>query len=67
MGAEYTLDSGGGVLLTTGLTWTRPSNPLSCTVNLPIATRNSSGDMGVGNYSLRWRPLPPRFAKIIAE
>jgi len=20
---------------------------------------HSSGDMGVGNYSLKWRPLPP--------
>jgi len=24
-----------------------------------IATRNSSGDMGVGNYSLKSRLLPP--------
>jgi len=37
----------------------RPSNPLCCTMDLPISTRNSSGDMGVGNYSLKWGSLPP--------
>jgi len=41
------------------LMWTRPSNPLWCTMDLPIATRNSPGDMGVSIYSLKWRPLPP--------
>jgi len=28
-------------------------------MDAPIATRNSSGDMGVGNYSLKSRLLPP--------
>jgi len=41
------------------LTWTRPSNPLLTTMDAPIATRNSSGDMRVGNYSLNSRLLPP--------
>jgi len=40
-------------------TGTRPSNPLRSTMDAPIATRNSSGDMGVGNYSLKSRLLPP--------
>jgi len=41
------------------LTWTRPSNPLRSTMDLPIAIINSSGNMGVGNYSLKSRLLPP--------
>jgi len=28
-------------------------------MGLPDGTRNSSEDMGVGNYSLKWRLLPP--------
>jgi len=28
-------------------------------MSLPAGTRNSSGDMGVGNYSLKWRLLSP--------
>jgi len=28
-------------------------------MDAPIAKRNSSGDMGVGNYSLKSRLLPP--------
>jgi len=39
--------------------WTRPSNPLRSTMDALIATRNSSGDMIVGNYSLKSRLLPP--------
>jgi len=31
---------------------TRPSNPMRCTMDLPI-------DMGVDKYSLKWRLLPP--------
>jgi len=50
------------------LTWTRPSNPLRSTMDAPIATRNSSRDMGIGNYSLKSRLLPPLcFAQILAE
>jgi len=43
------------------LKWTRPSNLSywnTWTMGFPAATRNSSGDMGVGNYSLKWRLLP---------
>ena len=28
-------------------------------MGLPDGTRNSSGAMGVGKYSLKWRLLPP--------
>jgi len=28
-------------------------------VGLPTGTRNTSRDMGVGNYSLKWRLFPP--------
>jgi len=28
-------------------------------MDAPIATRNSLGDMGVGNYSVKLGPLPP--------
>jgi len=38
-------------------------------MGLPAATRNSSGDRGVGNYSLKWRQsiASSCFAQIIAE
>jgi len=41
------------------LTWTGPSNPLRTTTDAPSATRNSLGDVGVGNYSLKSRLLLP--------
>jgi len=41
------------------LAWTHLSNPLRSTMDAPIATRNSSGDMGVGYYSLKSSLLPP--------
>jgi len=40
------------------LTWTRPSKRLRSTMDVPIATRKSSGDMGVGKYNLKSRLLP---------
>jgi len=49
------------------LMWTRPSNLLCITMDAPIATRNSSGDMGVGNYSLKSRPLPPLQALVLSK
>jgi len=44
------------------LEWTRPYNPLRTTNDMtPIdkLTRDSPGEMGVGNYTLNSRLLPP--------
>ena len=36
-----------------------PDPPAVLEMGVPAATRNSSGDMGVGNYTLNPRLLPP--------